>query len=451
MDVLLVFFLLSVALFGLAFVQSKLAKIFLLVFGAMWVGSSCLSINNPFGLYNVSTYANFLIITGMAMILIGYSLYQPRKSKNYTNTINICESIDKLCNLRKIKYTFYLCLGIIIYLAVTQWQLIILQAGLGNLKLDFFELVFDNNHLLFFIYQVLMCPLFYLTSVLLSYLIIEKKWSLKTLLLGVYVLFFCFVGGKRGYYSIVFLYFFVCFLIYKFARFNRGGHKKLPIKAFLIIGVIVGFGASMITAVGSGGTEADKDEVSNAASKLSQGIFIYSIGSYRAFDRAVSHDYVAANGGYLYGRATLGGAVDYYGTAILNVMGIPVKSARAVAMAPVQNNSIRIGKEREWNFSYTAFYYFWFDAGIIGIVLFSFLFGLFVRFSIGLFENTGTIGSMALVCYMFQSCNLITGSWINIQLYTQPAILIFYYLHRMEIIKRKNEISKEAQNIIQYN
>ena len=280
MEIVFLFGFIILLIVCLSLVRGQLQKLFLLVIGLLWAGLIGFSLTNPFDLYRVSTLSFFYIVVGFSMIMIGYISYNPKQNNSIIGQTDISKNIERVCNNKRIRFIFLGSLGAIAYLAISQWQLIILQAGLGNLKLDFFELVFNNNHILFFVYQVLLSPLFFLCCVLLAYQILEKKWNLKTLFLGLYVFLFCFIGGKRGYFSIVFIFFFFNYLIFRFSRFNKRTRKKLPVKAFVAIGLIVGLGASLMTAVGSGGTEANKDDINDAIQNLKENIFVYNIGSF---------------------------------------------------------------------------------------------------------------------------------------------------------------------------
>lgn len=443
--------LFAIALFvAVATTHNKLAKYFILAIGLYWLAIAYISCTNPFELYDVSITSYVYIVSGYIMILMGYLTYKPQRIKKYFKFSHLEHDLDLICENKLLMLIFVVSFGVMIYLASTQWKLILFQSGMGNLKLDFFELVFNNNHLLFFLYQSLISPIFYICCLLLCYMILLQKWNRYLLFVGLYVLLFCFIGGKRGYFAIVFVYLLSVFIISRYTRFYTGVKKKLPLKGFALIGILAFLGATAMTAVSGGGTGAGKDEFKEASNDILANTIVYRVGPYRAFDKFVQSDVIESSGGYLFGRATLGGAIDYYGTSIMNWIGVSVKSARATAMVPIQDNSVQIGRDgRGWNFAYTGFYYFYYDLGYIGILLFSFLFGLFIRFSISLFERFGTIGSMALVCYVFHACILMTGSWFNMQLYAQPAILICLLIHNYEINKiRKYEVYKKGKNVI---
>ena len=83
--------------------------------------------------------------------------------------------VDVVVNNKFFRYTFVISLVEILYLATTQWQVIVLQGGIGSLKISMFELVFHNNSLLYFLYQAVCFPVFYLVLVIESILILQRK------------------------------------------------------------------------------------------------------------------------------------------------------------------------------------------------------------------------------------------------------------------------------------
>lgn len=432
MDVIFTAFCCFVFCISIYVVKDKASRLFFLIIGGYWCISLIISLFNPFELYPVSVYAYFLLCLGYSSFFIGYAfnIHGFTKVKSNDNF----SSVHLLFNNRLLKFVYLLSFGILFYLATTQWKLIVLQGALGSLKLDFFELVFNNNSILYFSYQTFIFPLFHFSCFLLAFLILDKcVYDKKYILfLAAYAVIFSFVGGKRGYFLIIIEYFLIIFILLNIA-FNKAKFWNI-IKSSLIITIpslFIVIGAAFMTAL-TGGTDMDKDRMHEASSSNAKNLIVYTVGAYRAFDYALNHDYVDKAGGYTLGRATLGGAIDYYGSGVLSRLGFPIEPVRAKTMSTLQNENLTIGNGTDFNFAYTSFMYFYYDFGVIGIVIFSFLFGLFTRGSLKGYSRNRTIGALGLICFLFIACLQFCQNWFNIALSTQPTLLLLYILDKFE-------------------
>lgn len=431
MSFLMVSLLCVISLGVILSIRVRFTRFFILVIMLIFVTPLIISLFNPFGLFEVSSTVYTIAAFGYLSILFGFvtkrGMVKPQTNENYI------ESIEHFLSNKKFVIIYLLALGTLISLASTQWLMIAVLGGMGNLKLDVFEIVFGGNSALYFFYMVLLVPLFHLSSVTLALLIFNNKFNLYTLTLFIYSFVFCFIGGKRGYYAIMLEYFIIAYILHRLLMPKQTiRKKKMPVIKLSIFVLVIFGGAGLMTTIGRSGTDADKDALVDGMLENAENFIKYQIGPYRALDYAIQHDYIEKYGGYTLGRATFGGMIDYYGCGLLSRMGIPCTQVRALAMSPLQENSIVIGKDTEWNFSYTSFYYFLFDLGIFGVLIFSFLFGKFIRYSLNLFYKKQTLGSMVLLGYVFIACVNFSGSWFNVELYTQPAIILFIWLSKYE-------------------
>lgn len=443
MEFVFIFILLIVILLSLgSVIKDRLSRLFGGLIFSYWFLALFISQFNPLGLYAVSGMTNVLIILGTICFILGYSAIPSEQFKKNTqygsDYVYGHLDVDYILKNRYIWIIFLICLYLIIDTARRQWAVILLQGGLGNLKLDVFDLVFSNNHILYLVYQVIMFPIFHICCAVLSFLILNYrgKSDIKyILIIALYILAFCFVGGKRAYFLTFFFYFiFILGLSSSYVvrvSKQKGFMKKaiLPISLFF---VLTFSGMTIMTSLG-GGTDIDKDRASEVGSNLLKQFVTYSIGSIRAFDIALDKDYLNEAGGYLYGRASLGGALDYYSCSLLNRLGINAVSARAKTMSKLQDTEIIIGKDTSFNYAYTSFMYFYYDFGFIGILFFSFLYGYFVRYLILKLSKYRTVGAMAVVGFQLFVCIQYLQFWGYIALYAQPILLYCYIAHKNEI------------------
>lgn len=442
MDIVILIIFSFFSYFFASRIPKKLARVYLYVVLAIWIIPLGISMLNPFDLYSVSLETYIIVLIGSFSFIIGYSFTrQKREPNNEANIVNSITNLSKL-SLFKIFFLFnFLFIGI---LAVAQWKLIEMQGGMGNLKLDLFELIFNNNSILYFIYQALSIPLFYILSMIVTFSLISGKFNKTIILYLVYILIFSYVGGKRGYFAIFIQYFLIAFIV----RLNitkLKNMRKIPIAKIALIGGAMIVGAAYMTA--SGKSSTGDDSINAALSENSKNYILYQIGPYRAFDYALENNYLDKYGAYTYGRSSFGGFFDYYGSGILKLLGLNIKDARSLSMKPLQDNSIYISRDRDWNFSFTSFYYFLFDFGWLGIIIVPLIFGMFVRYSVNLFIAYKTIGSMCLMGYLFMACFLFQASWFNVALYAIPTILICLIVSKWEIKQSPKRENKRLTNI----
>ena len=411
---------------------SKLERYFYFLTGGYMCITLCISLFNPYNLYKVSTSTYLLICFGFVSFWLGYIC----NNRYYRRIIkNTSYQFETLMSSNKLRIAVIISYAIMIYLSVIQFFIILAQGALLSLKVDFFEMVFDNNSILYFFYQCLAFPVFYLSSIVFSYVYINRGFSKKLIIYLIYVIMFCYVGGKRGYFQTFFEIYIITYILSKLELgYNVRQMITSSYKAIIILLMVI-VGAAYMTSLSSG-EDLSQDKLLESSDKNAKNLIIYNIGAYRAFDIALKSDYVGKSGGFHYGLATLGGCVEYYASNSLTRLGVPVETVRASTMTFLQNEEIRIGQDTDFNFLYTSFMYFYYDFGIIGIMLFSFLFGYFVRLCINIYKSDKSVGSFCLVCYMFISCILFPAGWFNVALSAQPTLLLFYFIRKKQVKKQ---------------
>lgn len=431
MNVILVLFLCFLFFIVLTKIRTKKERLFFFVVCGYWCISLIVSIFNPYNLFKISTSTYFLLVLGFASFFWGYLKYRTKGTVVRSISLGI-ESVSSILRKKWFRFLYAISLGFIAYLASTQWQVILFQGAIGSLKLNVFELVFGNSSALYFLYQVIMFPMFHLSCILFAYLVLNKGPRVHILLLLLYILLFSFVGGKRGYFGVAFEYFAIVFLLTKVAETRSIKELWKSSSKLIVAGVFVFFAAATMTAMYES-SDISSDSVNDSGSETVKSLVIYTVGSYRAFDYGLKNDFLSKSNGFHYGRATFGGTIDYYLSGLLARGGMPIKSVRDYTMDLLQNTRMDIGKDESFNYAFTSFMYFYFDLGIIGIVLFSFLFGYFVRTCIHYYVMDNSLGSLALVCFMFISSIQFCQTWFNISLAAQPTLLLFFYLRKKEL------------------
>lgn len=404
-----------------------------------------ISIFNPFEIYRVSHEAYFILFSGFCSYIIGLLPKRCKKDKIFKRPLDyygFMEKLEAILRLKRFWVLYLFSLGLIAYLAMTQWTLILIQGGAGDLKLDMFELLFNNNSIMYFAYRVIVFPMFYFCTAALPLALLNKGNRKTLLLLVVFTFLFCFVGGKRGYWAIVIQSFVIVFLVVKCEslKLNLITWFKY-ISVGLVVVITLAIPAAYMTSIQRGrGIEGDKDGMMQSMVENAQGLITYNVGPFRAFDYAINNNYIEKAGGYTLGRATLGGGIDYYGAEILNRLGFSINRVFDNTLALLQDTDIYIGKHSGFNYSYTALMYFYFDFGYIGVILFAFLFGRFCIYCLTEYNKYRTIGSLLLVIYLVNSSLLMLGTWFNASISAQPILLLFFMIHKYELKKMRSLI-----------
>ncbi len=402
--------------------------------------SLIISLFNPFDLYPVSSEIYVLLGVGFSSFFIGLIGDKHNNIRAYSNPYGIYSYQDKFRLFFKSKFfcvLYILCFLVIIYLVATQWRLLLVQGGAGNLKLDIFELIFNNNSALYAFYRMIVFPFFYLSCVMFLVYVLNKGNRIVTVFLFAFIVLFAFIGGKKGYFATIIEYFVVVFFLVKFKEIKWNAAKR--IKYFSIAGVVIGFlflGAAYMASL-SGGIEGSKDDLKESSMSNLNNLITYNIGPFRAFEYGLKNDYLGQSGGYSLGRNFIGGAVDYYGSAILQKVGIPIKRVQDGGMSLMQENRIYIGKDNTFNFSYTALMYFYLDFGVLGIIILPFVFGRFCLLTLRVFNRHRTVGSLCLVSFLIIQCLMFGATWFFAGLSAQPTMLFFYLMHRYELKKNR--------------
>ena len=430
MSILFVFITCVIFCITTSVIKMKLDKTINVVLGVIFCASLIVSLFNPYDLDSVGNYAYLLLCIGYCAYFIGYASKSMIKTGHHYNGLTTSLTFLKR---KRFKILFFICFAILFSLASTQWRLILFQQGLGSLKVDMFELIFENNSTLYFFYQAILFPLFHLSCILCGFLFLTKGSKKLVILFFLYALVFAFIGGKRGYFAILLEYFFIILLILK--SLNGKGLLSVLKSSYKLLGVglVAYILAAIMTSLASGGIFLETDDIKESGNENAKNLVVYTVGAYRAFDQGINGNYIDKADGYQLGRATLGGCLDYYMSGIMHRIGFPVESVRAHTMNQLQEDSIMIGRDTSFNFAYTGFMYFFFDFGVVGVIFFSFFYGRFVRFIVISFRSSKTIGMLAMLCFIFLSAFQITGSWFNIELSAQPTLLFFLFLSRMEL------------------
>jgi oligosaccharide repeat unit polymerase len=443
---IIVLFFILLTLLSRYLLSDKLSKTiisFYLIWWAFWLSISTL---NLYELYQVSTEIYFLLLLNTVMVLAGFmygNIFQDKK-------INSNLILDEKFNVFKNKlFTGLLAVILLILLyyflkfraiSSTSLDLRMERFIVGELFSSVAELYFFNYFIEAFIYAL---------YTILAYLIIYNKT--KNIIFIMYLLcliLYAGIGSGRG--PILYLLVAVCLIYFirnkdavrnqnKFSKMDFKRNKKYKTRLVtsllvLVPGILVY--AAWLTAVRAGYNEFSWEVIKIGFEGQFKQLFVYYTGPFRALEFGL--EYYTSNVGFLFGRGTFGGIDELINTAI-NLFGLNSISANVIIGGLLQNNTILIGDNVSFRYAYTSVMIHYFDLGIVGVIIFPFIFGLFVRKSIFMLQNNPTLPSLVIVVFLFQTMIFSVFSW-GLQSPSSIIIIVSCYLfHKYSI--RKKQIS----------
>lgn len=364
-------------------VRDLFSKVVVYSFLGYWGFSLTMTSMSVFDIYPVSikTYCYVLLaiiafFAGLLTVKIPRA-YVERDEYSEVLSLNITRLLGNYWFIALILWAAYFCYKYsVIAMTVASFQD---HAEMA----DQYEQIFQNNSTEQFLFGFIIMPVFHVSSVLLSFLLLNYKQMLKKYLFQFVVLIVLLIGyilisGGRVSFVILAMYLFVtycCTTSYK---------KVLEVKfskllKVLAVTIFILFGISIMTNYKDagrlfGGTTASvsREEFGEAAELAAQ----YSVLPVVMFDYALEHDY-DEKFGLQFGKATLTG-VDSWVEIILNRFGIKYKSSRYI-MEYFQETIVQYSATRYANYAYTGILYHYLDFGILGILFFPFIFGLCMR------------------------------------------------------------------------
>ena len=110
-------------------------------------------------------------------------------------------------------------------------------------------------------------------------------------------------------------------------------------------------------------------------------------------------------------------------------IGYEIKTVYDKTVKVQQANIITIGNSShdgpiEFNFAYTNAMIFYYDLGVWGVFLFSFLYGMMTRVAIKRLYRKKSLFSLMIVTYLFYSITRVGFQWV----FVSPAIFVFLFL-----------------------
>lgn len=409
-------------LFIRSYAKDSIIKLAAYSFVLYWYGALIASTFSPYGLLEVSTRTYLLLVLGTVSFILGLLFFSPPNNlfRGFDKS-SVCQAIEKMLT-SKILYVLYLIA--IIYYAKFAITAIAYAAISGNVQTeDQLELIFMGNSKAQIIHGYVITPMLHIALVLLSYAFLNLKGNFRRFTFAIFILLAFFIEyllilGGRSTIIIAALYFILSYFVLKY----NAGSINISFKKVFVVVAILGVITTVYTysniyrTTGTFDISMKEESEDKSAGGLFETVSRYSLCPIVLFDRSMENNYLDRFG-YQYGRATFMG-FDTWINIGLRFFGIQHKTASHITEY-LEDNYFPYDKSGTTaNYAYTGLFYHYIDYGILGIIIFPFLFGfLFNRIVLLLYRRPSIfsflllgIGYFMLLHSLF-TCYFIKG-WV---------------------------------------
>lgn len=423
-------------------IHDGLVKKVLLAYLMYWGISMVISTFNPYQLNEVSGLTYILLLVNVIAFTVGVLSYKGTKlSVSNGVSLNLSHFFDKIVSNKLFLLFVFICDIFIFYLY--QKQAILMQYySASNLRMNLDELLYEGDSMLGLGKNIFIDPFGTIITFLGAYLLIYRRDKVVPLLLTmIYILYSSMLGGSRGGIFLVVLY--CLFIVFcKNLLINKKKERKNHrLSYFLLLGgitCVVIVIMSYMTAQRKYNVDSfSLNTVTLGINDLLKQFVIYSIGPFRALDFSFQNHYLDKLDGFKLGRCTFG-FIDDFLALVLNRVGIKYNPANKEVMGILQHSWIDIGGGNAFNFAYTSTFFNYMDFGIIGVVIFPFLFGYIIRMFANKMYITRNPALLVLLSYFFVTALYSIFTW---GLYRFVSFFILMYIWIMYIWFRNKKCS----------
>lgn len=385
--------------------ESKLKKVIGQLFCVEWFGILIMSSLNLYDLYSVSWKVMMCVFIHICFFVIGYICH-------FKFTIPTCS----IFSASKINNKIYCSrwINVIAWLMIVPLFIVFKRyisyanvVGAGSARVAIFsvgEIFHSATECQLYLY--LGYTYFFVFSSLLIYGVYTKK-ILKSRLffpvvLGV-MLYLISGGGRLDYITLACELLVISLVVKGNKKKNRGKRYKF------LLGIIIALVAIVIvTGKRFGINSVEASNIKELLSLTIYQIYEYAVGPLRAFDYAIDN-YIELIG-FNWGRMTIGALDELFGWGI-TLLGIPYEIINFY-YGGITQGVIYIGENHGFNALYTALFHFFFDFGVVGVALSSFLFGMLLNYVIKRVEVCCSMPNIILLCLLFFGMIMLPITWI---------------------------------------
>ncbi|SDP52892.1 O-antigen polymerase [Clostridium gasigenes] len=366
---------------------SKLIGNMYLLWWFVWLE---LSIDTKKGtMMEVSNKTYWILIINVVAFIIMYLLVDKKYSGNSINLLNKKKSKDKVISKSNcfdiktyqsgfIVWIIGILMMFILIFYLRRYTVLLDQYGMSHARIIRFELGYmlkSPFELLF--YNYIIQSILTVISILVPIHIINGKFKNPIIYIGIInVLLNSQVGKGRMIIFELLLYFMVAFIIYFYNEIWKYVKKYWYI-IIIIIG-IGGAGMTFLTLVRLNTDFASMESIKGNLKETFDQVILYFTGSIRAFDYSLINNYrdtIISQYGHTWGGATFAGINEVI-IMFFRALGMEISTVN-MAIGALTQPAIFIGENVQYNAFYSAAFNYYIDFGVVGVALFSGLFGAF--------------------------------------------------------------------------
>lgn len=435
--ILFLLFLISTLCFLTKYFSGNKLIFHLALIYIFWYGFNLIvSCWNPYELNSVGTTSYFLQSIGFTSLILGYLTHPSIKENTQINS-KLNTEFQK-----SIFFKLNVLIALIIILIVLQ-KFFLISSLLPKEARDIYFEELSNNvsiPLFKFLWSWYIPVVVIYVQILLSVILVSsyrpnKLWIaiylitvMSYLSIGfgraqiqqfLYITILIFIINSNGYLKVI---------IHKTKEFREKRSKSFVNLILVILISIVGIG--LITNLrGITSVDANPDTLLDINVVLKQFV-TYNTGGFVAFDYALNHE-SQYNFGPLYGSGAFASIDNLFYFVNKNV-----NYSNNILGGFLQERTIDIGADFQWNFAYTMFYIFYKDFGIVGLVILPFIYGFFFKRVIVLYLKSNSFYLLIILSYI--SYGLFYSNFAySLQSISSFLIifssLLFYYLSKIKL------------------
>lgn len=395
-------YILLILLFIITFITINLSIKFrvgnyrnpVLIYSAFWIIFIIISIINPLDLYTVSIETYLLLLLSIVMVSLGFMIFvKPNKTKKIDNSYyNTNSKADKYMLIFQIIYM------LILFVYYYKYKKLLLSMGIHSAR----TIVFTQGYLFKFYFEYLLytwilTPSIYLIGMICIYkYIVNKKINILLIISILNIFIHSSIGNGR-----MIIFDFICYTILLLVFNNINSHKITNVIKVIKIRYIIVFLLALyfitLSYANRVGIELSINNFGNILFKnIEQGI-LYFTGPFVALDTFLDK-YSNMNYAYTIWKCTFSGISEVIGNILLSI-GINFNTGANI-IGDIATKNIYISQTHQFNAFYTSIFNFYLDAGLIGIIIYSFLFGTMVAVVFNRYTKNKNIYNTLLLVYM---------------------------------------------------
>lgn len=420
-------------------VKDRVSRLIIFIYISYWCISLLLCYYNPYGLYRVNNSTYFILIIHLFAFLIGFIIVKPGKL-NYQR-VNL--DITKLLQNWIFIALFLSCFIFSVTFLIKQREALAYYS-VSEIRGDITELLLEGNTGLNSFYGLVVTPMFHFCLCLASYMIFfYRRWMI-IICLVIFASSFALLTGGRNQFMTFIYYVIGIYIIANLIRSALNGKDTIFIfgknlKIYSVFFVIICIaGMTSLTQL-----RKNIDDPVEAMESLGQSFVDYSTASFVALDYAFKNENVYFKKCY-YGIATFSGSEKVFSRFFSRFTGSKSESISESTSGYIQNNRISIGPDRDWNYAYTSCIYYYWDFGLLGIIIYPFILGFAVRRIIRFLYSGVNIYSIAAFTFCTFCMYMSVFSGV---LHKRFVLLYFAILLLLSYKTKIPKLNKEIINI----